>query len=732
MASVASYAGFLVYVNSQTNKTNRLLTFALLNNFSHRSANHLEHPTLQDLTNFEQSASPHFSTSPSTLEQDLPLAGAGSHPARFSFDEYGSVGSDYSPSIGSVRQAVLMPRPLLGHPAVTQSQHFGRDPVDESARPSLETVASEEAHSSASRPAPSFRRHSASASLSSTASTSTTSEDAQESLLPGQRRGQRIQSYLAPKVKLNGPPPWAAEGPLHFARNADAAASLLAEQQSMELRPKDNRSQATSPDTGRVSPHMPEASLRIKDMDRAESLGHFSTTPGVSPEVTPKLNQGTWDEGLGEAGDSPQPARSTLPSRMLADNRRSPNGSSHTSRSVSPVHGLLSQSASCAQDTSFDSIRRRPGASLPGSGAPFLDSEGSSAGTAATHVDAALSPSASSHPNKPVRLISLQAAQAKAKQSAESVRPTQHKEPQSHVKSRKSGFLKMFSTRKDGNNGSSNSSTTLAPPQPATNASSSLALSPAQSNWHLQQENHSTQKPDPLQPPSLKIPSKHEPDLEPHQPIKAGSRSAPPTRVAFAQNSNTNEAKERSPGKLGAPSLNLRPISMFSDNFAQEMLFRAAGAVHNQSDSSESKLAAGNTLEGQATSGSEMDWRLDNAAAAAAGLSSPASLTSSGESAGSIFDASRQRSRGLSEATTPTTAGLTASSGLRGGFNAPLPTGSLSPGMRSGSPKPELPRPSTIWELEATIKRLEMELDFVRQERDGALQQCAQVRNSSV
>ena len=224
----------------------------LLRDRATKSFNILAHPDIRSAFDSTSIASPEgdsrvsFDSSHSwTQASSVPSPNLGSaldfnpfpeshRPA--SADHADSTESEYSPSLGSVRQAVVRTRsfsrdhidPSSSSEPVRFGQAVSTDDLKVSAGNNDEEAAIRAAQirkgSAASavtyrpaRPAPPKQyRHSASASSSSVSSSASTIDEDKPlsgygSLLPGPAKGQRMQSFLAPKMKIISPPPWGGD-----------------------------------------------------------------------------------------------------------------------------------------------------------------------------------------------------------------------------------------------------------------------------------------------------------------------------------------------------------------------------------------------------------------------------------------------------------------------------------------------------------------------------------------
>lgn len=590
-------------------------------------------------------------------------------------------------------------------------------------------------------------RHSASASMSSHESTaSEETSPISDAPASGQRRGQRMQSFLAPKMKIHGPAPW-----------DDLDGEVRDEDIVHDTRR--NSSPARSPRTDKVLPKAPKKGLNVKGLDLTKNLMKRATSPLDSSAPSPsKFKPPPLPETLPPESRSNQSLSPLLPmseQKLSPDTDRTPtmdsgpwpfddNGqispninSAPFPRSVSarppttvpksPVlrEGVSPRSASCGTKIPASSYERLPhfspsrpsaSSSLDSGQRPFTSSESSTSLTSGastpilsqTQMQPPQQMSGHDASQRPMRLISLEAAQAKERErqsrtSSESgfSHVGQYSAQHKQLKTRKSGFLKMFANRKEDGHSPPPS---LPSPTPSSSENTFSTQQQQARNGHLHQDT-------PQSAPPISV-SSDQPAGSTGLPKKRATppRSAPPTQVKFMPAPPISQSDRIHSNGLGvpAPSLALRPVSMaFSDNFSSEMLLRMAqdeGHGHHKKGEPRQTQTPGTDRE-------KVAWLEPP-------LSSPASITtrsaSSTHSGSSIFE----RAQGQFErdgswvSNTPTTPGFT-------------PSGNEAADTPSDREKA---LKTQVWELEEVVRKLEMELDSIRHERDAALAKgCSKV-----
>lgn len=516
-------------------------------------------------------------------------------------------------------------------------------------------------------------RHSASASLSSDTSTASAEGKSRsnfEQPLPKTHahRDHRMQSILAPRLRLNGPAPWEnAEGQIdeQFNRPSDAGDAVQ--------------------DNDRPLPKTPRKGLAIKGLDLTKSLIKRSTTPTqASQQSQTPSSESTFDHT--DCGMLRESATRPASRSEDGDLDRAPNPE-HTHwqpawRTPSPRGFQQPSRPPTAHDTIESSFSSSP---TPAMSSSDIDTS-FHASNRSTETEGHPIPLGGDSSVHPVGRMSLEAAQAKRNSPPHDVATRKSSEQSREeassrtLRPRKSGILRMLKSRKEQlslkQQSGSSATASLPVARPSPNLPPIL-VSPEATQSHSGPSNSAAKF-------HLKVP-----------------RSAPPTQVSFSHNTQGSGREPKDDRfKVGnTPSLNLRPVSMaFSDNFSRDMLFNL-----NQDPSSSHSGEKSKNLD------TSKFTTKDSRAASPSGLSDAHSDTSVTSMAST--SATSPRFTGNTSSHTPASSNLSQSLEARR--------------SEDGAESPHTDQ--NVVHLKETIRRIEAELEATRKERDAALERCAQV-----
>ena len=476
-------------------------------------------------------------------------------------------GSEYSPSMASIREAVIRSPVLdpLVHsssavfkPTLVSNREHGlaiQMSADVEAfpmpKPRAPIVRAKEIQMPRAPPA---RRHSSIDSTSSSQSNNSTNDDlplaGYGKMLPGPAKNQRMQSYLAPKMKLISPPPWDTEE--EKSNRQDVWSKDEGKMASKGRSVKEAFGRASSNATAKVRPSLDSVrvappQLRPEDMSSKPTIAMRRKNESQKTPVPMSIT----------TFPPPRGALPPIPTQRNVQQTPEERPSDPLAHVVSPASSTTT--SSMPRSSSLNSTGDLTSSTSQSSLASDVTTQDGESPVSAKKVLARQEAPVPNHFN----LVSLDAAREREKKTpfahdmeerrkystdtndsyASSSAPKQ-------LKNKKSGFLKLFNRKDD-----QQTQLVSAPPMPLPPLPSTALRSapPNLTTFSQAEQSRSIERPLPLPSPSPRLGNVS--FLAPPQPN-------PQDRI-------------HKPGSetLPAPSLSLRPVSMaFSHNFAQNLL----------------------------------------------------------------------------------------------------------------------------------------------------------------